>query len=122
MPITTTISSCKRLPTPPCSRSQRTPAVTVTGGTYTYDGNAHPATATAVGVDGHTPVNGTFSFTYTLAGNSTAPTNAGTYAVTANFTSSDPNYSNATGSGSITISSATLTYTADTCQPTLRGG
>ena len=96
-----------------------TPTVTVTGGTFTYDGNSHAATATAVGVDGITPVSGTFSFTYTPPGNSTAPTNVGTYSVTANFTSSDPNYSNATGSGSITITPATLTYTANR-QPHLR--
>jgi hypothetical protein len=83
------------------------PTVTVTGGTFTYDGTPHGATATAVGVDGHTAVSGTFSLAYTPPGNSTVPINAGTYAVTASFTSSDPNYGNAAGSGSITISSST---------------
>src|ERR1019366_10704691 len=68
-----------------------TPTITVTGGTFTYDGNSHAATATAVGTDGHTLVNGNFSFTYIPLGNSTAPMNAGTNSATANFTSSDPN-------------------------------
>jgi hypothetical protein len=86
--------------------TQATPTVTVTGGTFSYNGNPHGATATAVGVDGHTPVSGSFSFTYTPPGNSTIPTAAGIYAVTANFTSSDPNYSNATGTGSITIAAS----------------
>ena len=87
--------------------TKATPTVTVTGGTFTYDGNPHAATATAVGVDGVTAVSGSFSFTYTPPGNSTVPINAGTYSVTANFTSSDPNYNNATGSGSITITTST---------------
>src|SRR5262249_12401781 len=66
---------------------QATPAVTV-GGTFTYDGSAHPATATATGVDG-SPVSGTFTFTYN--GLSTPPVTAGTYTVLAHFTSADPN-------------------------------
>jgi len=76
------------------------PTVVVTGGTFAYDGSPHPAKATATGVGGAT-VAGTFSFTYN--GSSTPPTNAGTYAVVATFASGDPNYSNATGTGSITI-------------------
>ena len=93
--------------------TKATPTVTVTGGTFAYDGNPHGATATAVGVDGITAVSGSFSFTYTPPGNSTVPVNAGTYSVTASFTSSNPNYNNATGSGSITITtsgSATVTF------------
>ena len=85
--------------------TKATPTVTVTGGTFAYDGNPHGATATAVGVDGITAVSGSFSFTYAPPGNSTVPVNAGTYSVTASFTSSNPNYNNATGSGSITITS-----------------
>jgi hypothetical protein len=81
------------------------PTISVTGGTFTYDTNPHPATATAVGTDGHTPVSGSFTFTYTPPGNSTVPVTPGTYAVVANFTSTDPNYANASGTGSITINS-----------------
>src|SRR5262249_25486997 len=72
-----------------------TPTVAVSdGGIY----NAQPfaATATAVGVDGTTPVAGRFSFTYYTAHGGVlrggAPVNAGTYIVVASFTSSDPNY------------------------------
>ena len=66
----------------------------------TYNGNPFPATATSTGVDGVTPVDGTFTFTYYAASTATgtasptAPTNAGTYTVVASFTSGDTNYSN----------------------------
>jgi hypothetical protein len=79
-----------------------TPAVSVTGGTYTYDGHSHPATATAAGVSGS--VAGAFNFTYNGAVGE--PVNAGTYSVIANFTSTDANYRNATGEGTITIEKA----------------
>ena len=85
--------------------TQATPAVTVSGGPFTYDGNQHAATGTATGIGGAI-VAGTFAFTYTPPGNSTAPTNAGTYTVGASFTSTDQNYVNASGSGSITIDKA----------------
>ena len=95
-----------------------TPNVTVTGGTFPYDGNQHAATATAVGTDGHTAVSGSFAFTYTPPGDSTAPKNASAtpYAVTADFTSSDPNYGDASGSGSITINKRPVTVTPDSGQ------
>ena len=90
--------------------SPATPTITVTDPTPTYDGSPHAATATAVGVDGHTAVNGTFSFTYD--GSGTAPTNAKTsYAVVAKFTSTDPNYANASGNGTLTIKQAASTTT-----------
>jgi hypothetical protein len=82
--------------------NKATPVVSVTGGTYTYDGNSHPATATATGISAS--VAGTFSFTYN--GSASDPLNAGTYAVVASFTSTDPNYDNATGAGTITINKA----------------
>src|SRR4029453_14345120 len=81
--------------------------VTVSGGPYTYDGQSHPATAAAAGVSGS--VAGTFSFTYN--GSASEPVNAGTYAVVASFTSTDGNYDNATGAGTITITKATPVVT-----------
>ncbi len=79
------------------------PAITVTGGgTFTYNAQPHPITATEVGIDGVTPVAGTFSYNY--SGSSTAPTTWGTYTAVATFTSTNPNYSNATSSAvTITI-------------------
>jgi Bacterial Ig-like domain (group 3)/PKD domain/Beta-propeller repeat len=82
--------------------NQATPTVDVVdlGGPYT--GNPYNATATATGVSGGT-VNGTFAFTYYVGatvngtGSSTAPTNPGTYTVTAAFASADPDYTNASG-------------------------
>jgi Bacterial Ig-like domain (group 2)/Kelch motif/WD40-like Beta Propeller Repeat/Galactose oxidase, central domain len=89
--------------------SLTTPVVNVTGGTFTFDGAAHGASATATGTTGQA-VSGTFAFTYTPGG-SAAPVNPGTYSVTAQFTSSDPNYANASASGTITITSASTTST-----------
>ncbi len=85
--------------------NQATPTVTVTDPMPTYDGSPHMATATAVGFDGHTAVSGSFNLTYD--GSTTAPTYAKTsYMVVASFTSSDPNYTNATGNGTLTIKQA----------------
>ncbi len=82
------------------------PVVTVTGGTFPFNFNPHPATATAVGVDGSTPVAGSFSFTYN--GSASPPVNAGSYAVVATFTSSDFRYLNASGTATITIPDSTI--------------
>ena len=82
-----------------------TPTVTVTGGPFTYNGQGQAATATAVGIDGVTPVSGTASFTYN--GSSSTPVLAGTYAVVATFTPTDPNYSSSTGRGTLVINKAT---------------
>jgi hypothetical protein len=81
------------------------PTVSVTGGSFIYDGADHPASATAYNVDGVTPLGGSFTFTYN--GSATAPRAAGTYAVVATFTSDDPNYGTATGTGTIIISAIT---------------
>jgi hypothetical protein len=80
------------------------PTLTVTGGSYLFDGNSHPATATAKGIGG-VVIMGSFSFTYN--GSATAPVNVGTYSVSASFTSSNPNYDNA-----VAINSATITIGA----------
>ena len=91
--------------------NRATPIVTVTGGTFTYDGNPHGATVTVTGVGG-APVSGSTTLNYagvppTSYGPSTsAPTDAGTYQARSVFTSSDPNYNNAQGTGSITINKA----------------
>ena len=103
-------------PTTTANITQAAPSVTVTGGTFTYDGNQHAATAAATGVGGAN-VSGTFAFTYTPPGNSTAPTNAGTYSVGASFTSSDPNYGNASGTGSLTINKATPIFSPALSSP-----
>jgi hypothetical protein len=80
----------------------------VSGGPFTYDGAAHAASAVALGVFG-APVSGTFAFTYTPPGDRTVPVTAGTYTVSAHFSSSDPNYTGAAGCGSIVINKATPT-------------
>ena len=85
------------------------PTITVANSTFPYDGQSHPATATATGVGGAT-VAGSFTFSYN-PGDTNPPVNAGTYAVTATFTSSDPNYTNGTGTGSVTINKAAQTIT-----------
>src|SRR5207248_8073343 len=79
------------------------------GGTFTYDGTAHAASAVAKGVGGAS-VAGTLTFSY-APGDSTTPVNAGTYTATATFASTDPNYANASGTGSLTLDKATPTVT-----------
>jgi hypothetical protein len=92
------------------------PQVTMTGGTFTYDGYAHGAAATVTGVkEADLSYSGKISFGYTQ--NNTAvgdPINAGTYQATATFTP-DPgsNYSGASGSAWITINPAQPTLTVN---------
>lgn len=78
------------------------PAITVFGGFFNYNAGQHPASATASGVGG-TTVPGSFSYTYSPPGDGTIPVNAGSYGVTTHFTSGDPNYTDAQGSGTITV-------------------
>lgn len=89
-----------------CVRKAR-PTVTVTGGTATYDGNQHKATATATGVNGEDiSSSGSFAFTYSTSSGS-RPVNAGTYRVKATFTpDAGSNYETVAGSGSIVIEPA----------------
>jgi hypothetical protein len=76
------------------------PTITVSAGPFTYDGNAHAASATAETAGG-SAVSGSLTLTYYTgpsasgAGSSTAPTVAGTYTVVAHFTSTDANYADA---------------------------
>lgn len=71
-----------------------TPNITISGGPFNYDGvTPQAATATAVGVDGVTPVAGSFQLTYN--GGSNPPIGPGLFTVVAAFTSTDPNYASA---------------------------
>jgi hypothetical protein len=93
-----------------------TPTMTASGGTFTYDGQAHPASGSIVGLNGASV--GTPTFTYN--GASDAPVNAGSYAVVASF-AGNVNYNAVPGiSTSIvinkaqaTISLSNLNYTYD---------
>jgi hypothetical protein len=85
------------------------PILGVTGGSIAYDGNPHPATGSAHGADGVTPVAG--SFTYTYNGSPTPPTAAGVYAVKATFASADPAYASGVATSTLTILPATPTIT-----------
>lgn len=60
--------------------SEATPTIVVSGGTFPYDGLAHPATASVTGVGGNA-----LPFTITYDGAAEAPINAGTYAVVVSF-------------------------------------
>ncbi len=103
----------------PTTLTQALPTLTVSGGTFVYDGTTHAASATAVGSDGVTPVAGTFTFTYN--GSTTQPSAAGSYAVLASFTSSDPGYLGASGTATITISPATPVF-GNLASPTITAG
>jgi YDG domain/Bacterial Ig-like domain (group 3)/Galactose oxidase, central domain/MBG domain (YGX type)/Kelch motif len=63
--------------------NKATPTLTVTGGTYTYDANPHPGTATIMGVQGDNSLASLVTLAYTPGG--TAPVNAGSYSVTGSF-------------------------------------
>ena len=88
--------------------AKATPSVTVTCPSgVVYDGNAHSCTAAATGV-GNATVSGSVVLTY---GGGAAPSSAGTYVVNAAFTSSNSDYSNAAGIGSLTVAKAAQTIT-----------
>lgn len=88
--VTTTIDVGKAAPT-----------VTVTGGSVTYDGASHVATGSVTGIGGVTL--GPLTFTYN--GASSAPVNAGTYAVIGTF-AGDANYAPASAPATLTIAKA----------------
>src|SRR5207302_9278057 len=86
--------------------TKATPTVSVTGGTFTYDGNPHAASVAVTGVGGVT-VGGSTTLSYagippTNYGPSTAaPVNGGTYPARAVFTSTDHNYNGEQATGPI---------------------
>ena len=79
-----------------------TSAVTVNGGSFTYDGASHAATGSATGIGGSSL--GPLTFTYN--GSAAAPVNAGTYDVIGTF-AGDANYMGGSGTATITIGQAT---------------
>jgi len=85
-----------------------TPTVTVTCPTVTFDASTHACAAAAMGIGG-AAVNGTFILTYN--GNTATPVAAGAYSVSVSFTSSDPSYTNASGTGTLVIAQATPVLT-----------
>jgi hypothetical protein len=86
-----------------------TPTINLnTAGPFTYNTYSQSVSATALGSDGVTPVNGSMTITYN--GYVGTPINAGTYNLLAAFTSSDPNYGPAYASGTMTIGKATPNF------------
>jgi hypothetical protein len=79
-----------------------------TPSTITYDGNPHPASYTVTGVNGTDLSSGHGSVAIAYApGGAIAPVNAGSYTATAQFTSTDGNYTDATSApASLTINKA----------------
>lgn len=85
------------------------PTVTVNGGSFTFDGQAHPATGTVTGTDNENL--GIPTLTYTDGNNvstSNPPVNAGTYTVTASF-AGNSTYSAASNTATIVIARAAPT-------------
>jgi len=85
--------------------TKATPTVTVICPAVNYDGKPHSCTATATGIGG-AAVSGSFTFS---PGSETA---VGSYPETATFTSSDSNYTNGSGSGTLVINAAPGNVTA----------
>jgi len=87
-----------------------TPTVNVTGADVTYDGNAHPASATITGVNGD-DLSGLLTVSYVPSVESDAgPAQAGTYTATASF-GGDSDYNPASASATVQIAQATPTIT-----------
>ena len=78
-----------------------TPIVTVTGGSFVFNGQPHPAAATAAGIGGETL--SPLSITYN--GSPDVPVNAGSYVVSAALAGTD-NYAAATGTATLVIHKA----------------
>ncbi|MBI1756469.1 MAG: Ig-like domain repeat protein [Fimbriimonas ginsengisoli] len=98
--------------------AKATPIVTATGGSYVYDGFAHPATGTITGVNSEDL--GTPTFTYTPGG-ATAPVNAGTYSAIGSF-AGNANYNSADSApAAIVISKAPATLTLGSLAATYDG-
>jgi concanavalin A-like lectin/glucanase superfamily protein/Big-like domain-containing protein/MBG domain-containing protein/IPT/TIG domain-containing protein len=96
------------------------PAVSVSGGTFTFDGHPHPAIATAIGVAGDALVPVTVEYSLAGGGSVPAPVNAGTYVVTASYAGS-ANYVAASGSGTVTIGRAAPMITWSAPSPIVYG-
>ena len=83
--------------------------VTVTGGTFTYDGQTHSAGVAVTGVNG-VDLGAPSSVTYN--GSAASPRDAASYAVVASFDAT-ANYNEASGGATIVINKAPLAITAD---------
>jgi len=98
----------------PITVERALPTVSVTGGDVTYDGQPHPATASATGVGGLalTPV------TVTYNGSTAAPVAAGTYTVVATF-GGDSRHESGSATGTMTIGKGapTLSWAAPASLP-----
>jgi len=81
-----------------------TPTVSVSGGTFQYDGTPRPATGSVTGVFGEDLGAPTMDYT---PGGASAPVDVGTYSVLASF-AGDANYEPASNSTSISITPITL--------------
>jgi len=93
--------------------ARTTPTVTAAGGTFTYDGQAHPATGSVTGAGGVSL--GTPSLTYN--GSAQPPVASGSYAVVASF-AGNANYAPASAPATITIGKASLSIRAnDSAKP-----
>jgi hypothetical protein len=85
------------------------PTLTYNGGPFTYNGSPQGGTVSAVGIDGVTPVAGSVTYA-TYNGSTNVPNAAGTYAVFAEWTPTDPNYNSGTISGTLVINKATPAF------------
>jgi hypothetical protein len=101
----------------PFTIARATPLVSVTGGAFVYDGQAHDATGSVTGVTGENL--GTPAFSYTDAGGHAVahPVAAGTYTVTASYAGS-ANYAPASATATLTIDRATPAFSGLTTTTT----
>ncbi|HWR16996.1 MAG TPA: chitobiase/beta-hexosaminidase C-terminal domain-containing protein [Terriglobales bacterium] len=102
-----------------------TPTVTATGGTFTYDGSPKPGAGSAIGMGGVnlTPVTLTYVGTgSTVYGpTATAPTEVGSYSVTADYAGDANNNAATSAAAALTITSVTATITLSNLTQTYDG-
>jgi Concanavalin A-like lectin/glucanases superfamily/MBG domain (YGX type)/Bacterial Ig-like domain (group 3)/IPT/TIG domain/MBG domain/WD40-like Beta Propeller Repeat len=103
--ITTTIGVAKA-----------SPVISVTGGSFTYNGGPHPAPGSVTGVGGESL--GPLTITYN--GSTTAPVNAGNYLVSASYSGS-ANYESASATATLTIGRAQAVITWPAPAPIVYG-
>jgi hypothetical protein len=98
-----------------------TPTLSLDHTSATYNGSYQLTTATAVGTDGVTPVNGTYEIAFNGRANWPPQYLAGTYTVLVTFTSADPNYGNATLLTTFTVNQASPVF-GNLSSPTIAVG
>jgi uncharacterized delta-60 repeat protein len=114
-PVVVTTNGTVVTVNPGASAPTATPSVTVTGGSFIFDEQAHPATGSVIGVLGENLGTPTFTYSYTdndgnVVTGTSPPVDPGYYTVTASF-AGNGNYNPASATATIMIAYEAHTLT-----------